>query len=181
MATIFSLTKTLIAGADEQSAVIVHWGNCTTMLITMWYVSAINVLRKPGVAQFWMDWRNDSEKATVVCHERKSSSIQKRLCPLEWSGRAKHNKQTLLSFFGHERERETQPGDFIAKLTGGKPSVENNEGVLPGEGGSDSSLPSQNRLRTYYLCPKHILLVATVGPPAQELEAIYDLIGKSAV
>lgn len=102
--------KTLIADADEQSAVIVHWGNCTTMLITMWYVSAINGPRKPGVAKFWMDWRNHSEKVTVVCHERKSSSIPKRLCPFKWSGRAKHNKQTLLSFFtivNVERSRAT--------------------------------------------------------------------------
>lgn len=56
--------------------------------------------------------------------------------------------------------------------------MENNEGVLSGGGGSDSSLPSQNRLHTYYLCPKHIPLVATVGPPAQELEDIKSLIGK---
>lgn len=70
-----------------------------------------------------------------------------------------------------------QAGDFISNLTGEKSPVENNEGVLSGEGGSDSSLPSQNRLRTYYLCPKHILLVATVDPPAQELEDIDSLTG----
>lgn len=74
---------------------------------------------------------------------------------------------------------EKRPGDFISNLTGEKSSVENNEAVLSGEGGSDSSLPSQNRLRTYYLCPKHILLVATVDPPAQELEDIDSLTGKS--
>lgn len=134
-----------------------------------------------GLHNFGWTGETTQTQATVVCHGTQEIKHTDGCVFVHRSEvtEPKHSKQTLLSFFGHEGEREKRPGDFLSNLTGEKSSVENNEGVLSGEGGSDSSLPSQNRLRTYYLCPKHILLVATVDPPAQELEDIDSLTGKS--